>query len=687
MTTVQPRSREQAPDLLCAILVLDPASDDRQPARSDGRGVRTGARRDARPRRRVRRLVRRPAPRPTRRDDRQPRELHALHAAAPGGRVRHARAAPRRRAAADDVPARRAAPRPADGARRERAGPRPSRPTPAPSKSATSRPCSLSAPSRASCRSPVSPSTRSASRTSRTRSISETTSSVGSRPRWRPATATSAEARADVRVRRARATRASRRSPSSSDLVRDALRHYPELPRHRTRWVLVDAAPKILPEIPTRLGDYAAKQLARRGVEIRRRRRSSRSTAERGDALRRRSASRRSTLVWTAGVSAEPAPRATWACRSTSAAAVQVDATLRVEGHDSALGARRLRARAERGDTRASRIPRPPSTRCGRRAASPGTSSGEPPPYRYRTLGQVATLGRYKGVALVFGLPLRGFLGWFVTRTYHLYQLPLVSRKLRVVTDWTVALFFRRDIAELGMLGHPTGPAAMSERERASPCLRSIDGRSQPGRSVPFRFGTAYLRRELPRVWSRNYLVAEPDLDEATSSSLAAEAERILGEAGLAPPKGRGAATKRLARGSARRSRRSAGDVDCDVVMVASAGARSRSWSISSCEEVGTEELEPVWAEAHRSEAVRQARMRSGQLADATSGCSHGRPRHAVLRRPRRRRDRGYCDLYSRRQHGQIEAVLTLERFRNRGLARAIGLARPRSIAAGRATT
>jgi NADH dehydrogenase len=42
-----------------------------------------------------------------------------------------------------------------------------------------------------------------------------------------------------------------------------------------------------------------------------------------------------------------------------------------------------------------------------------------------------------------------------VTRTYHLFQLPLVSRKLRVVTDWTVALLFRRDIAELGTLGHP----------------------------------------------------------------------------------------------------------------------------------------------------------------------------------------------------------------------------------------
>ena len=52
---------------------------------------------------------------------------------------------------------------------------------------------------------------------------------------------------------------------------------------------------------------------------------------------------------------------------------------------------------------------------------------------------------------------IKGFLGWWVTRTYHLYQLPLFSRKLRVVTDWTVALLFRRDVVELGTLEHPRG--------------------------------------------------------------------------------------------------------------------------------------------------------------------------------------------------------------------------------------
>jgi NADH dehydrogenase FAD-containing subunit len=78
-----------------------------------------------------------------------------------------------------------------------------------------------------------------------------------------------------------------------------------------------------------------------------------------------------------------------------------------------------------------------------------------PKPYGYRMLGQVATLGRYKGIADVLGVRLRGFPGWFVTRSYHLYQLPLTQRRLRVVVDWTVALLFRRDVVELGMLGQP----------------------------------------------------------------------------------------------------------------------------------------------------------------------------------------------------------------------------------------
>jgi NADH:quinone reductase (non-electrogenic) len=237
-----------------------------------------------------------------------------------------------------------------------------------------------------------------------------------------------------------------------SDLVRDAMRYYPEFQRPRMRWVLVDAAPKILPEIPSRLGDYAAKQLAGRGVEIH----TSTTLDSVGPSTVALSGGLRiatHTLVWTAGVRPNPILREL-GLPTDEQGAVRVDPMLRVDGHDGlwALGDC-ARVPNERTPGR----PDPPTSQHALRQARRLVRNlrGDAKPYGYRTLGQVATLGRYKGIALVFGLPLRGFLGWFVTRTYHLYQLPLVSRKLRVVTDWTVALLFRRDIAELGSLAHP----------------------------------------------------------------------------------------------------------------------------------------------------------------------------------------------------------------------------------------
>jgi NADH:ubiquinone reductase (H+-translocating) len=237
-----------------------------------------------------------------------------------------------------------------------------------------------------------------------------------------------------------------------SDLVRDALRYYPRLRSVSQRWVLIDAAPKILPEIPSRLGEYAARQLGRRGIEIHV---STRLESADGRSVLLSDGTRiqTSTLVWTTGVRANPM-LAELGVPLDDRGRVLVDEQLRVQGHDGiwALGdcaAVPNLATPDRFDPPTSQH----ALRQARRLAR--NLTGEPRPYRYRMLGQVATLGRYKGIADVMGLRLRGFPGWFFTRTYHLYQLPLFSRKLRVVVDWTVALCFRRDIAELGALGHP----------------------------------------------------------------------------------------------------------------------------------------------------------------------------------------------------------------------------------------
>lgn len=239
-----------------------------------------------------------------------------------------------------------------------------------------------------------------------------------------------------------------------SDLVRDALRFYPRLRGVEHRWVLVDAAEKILPEIPMRLGDYAASELTKRGVDIR-----VRTTLEavEEEAVLLSNGERIEThaVVWTAGVKPHPLV-AELGLPLDERGHLRVDPFLRVEGRENVWA---LGDCARVPNLATPEHPDPPTCqhalRQARRLAK--NLEGKPRPYRYRMLGQVATLGRHKGIADVLGVRLRGFLGWFVTRTYHLYQLPLVTRKLRVVTDWTVALVFRRDIAELGMLGHPPG--------------------------------------------------------------------------------------------------------------------------------------------------------------------------------------------------------------------------------------
>jgi NADH dehydrogenase len=236
-----------------------------------------------------------------------------------------------------------------------------------------------------------------------------------------------------------------------SDLTEDALRYYPRLRSSRRRWLLVDAAPRILPDIPPPLGDYAAAELRRRAVEIHVETTLESVSADQavlGDGTRIST----NTVVWTAGVAPNPAVHE-WSLPLDEKGRVEVDELLRVRGHEHvwALGdcARVPNARSDRPD--------PPTCqhalRQARRLAR--NLTGPPEPYGYRMLGQVATLGRHKGIAEVLGLRLRGFLGWWVTRSYHLYQLPLAQRKFRVVVDWTVSLFFRRDTAELGRLGHP----------------------------------------------------------------------------------------------------------------------------------------------------------------------------------------------------------------------------------------
>ena len=113
---------------------------------------------------------------------------------------------------------------------------------------------------------------------------------------------------------------------------------------------------------------------------------------------------------------------------------------------------------------------------------------GATKPFVYKTLGTLAALGHFKGVGKVMKLKIYGLIAWWVWRTYYLLQMPRWERRLRIVLDWTIALFFRNDIVKLDLFGeaHPlhadqkqpsqNGPTRVEMINRTEPAGRCGSG-------------------------------------------------------------------------------------------------------------------------------------------------------------------------------------------------------------------
>jgi NADH dehydrogenase len=243
-----------------------------------------------------------------------------------------------------------------------------------------------------------------------------------------------------------------------TDLAQDAVRHYPSLEQTPQRWVLVDAGDRILGEVPAALGEYAAKHLGKRGVDIR-----VSTTLERVDehsvTLSDGDELETETLVWTAGVRPHPLVE-DLGLPLDERGRIVVDPSLRVVGRTNiwALGdCAGVPNAATPGQFD------PPTCqhalRQSRRLVK--NLTGDEKPYGYKMIGQGATLGRDKGIANLLGrVNFKGTVGAMFTRVYHLHQLPLFSRRLRVLADGLLSRCFGRDMADLGLLERSVGHKA-----------------------------------------------------------------------------------------------------------------------------------------------------------------------------------------------------------------------------------
>ncbi len=247
-----------------------------------------------------------------------------------------------------------------------------------------------------------------------------------------------------------------------NDFVRGAGRYYPMVRREEVHVVLVHLGGRILPEVSESLSAYALQKLRSRGVEVRLETRIEHCTPDRvhlstGEEIRSRS------LIWTAGIAPNPLVAAIHLPK-VPGGRIETTETLEIKGHP---GVWALGDCASILDPAAGR-PYPPTAqhaiRQGRRVAEniAAVIRGQTPqPFRYRPFGVLAGLGHHSAVAEILGFKFSGAVAWWLWRTVYLLKLPGLERKVRVALDWTLDLFFPRDIVYLRPLHFSHGSAAI----------------------------------------------------------------------------------------------------------------------------------------------------------------------------------------------------------------------------------
>ena len=240
-----------------------------------------------------------------------------------------------------------------------------------------------------------------------------------------------------------------------NDFARGMLADYPNLPSDELRIILVHSRDRILPELSASLANYALERMRARGVTFELNARVSAAgpgmvRLKRKEPKPEEFEIRTETLVWTAGAAPSPLLQEL-AIERDKRGAVVVENTLAVKGSAGvwALGDCAVVSDAKTGK------PCPPTAQFAIREACTlarnirAAIKGEPlKPFHFDSLGTLCVVGHHTACAEIKRFKFSGFFAWFLWRTLYLSKLPGLERKVRVVSDWTIELFFPRDIVQ-----------------------------------------------------------------------------------------------------------------------------------------------------------------------------------------------------------------------------------------------
>ena len=253
------------------------------------------------------------------------------------------------------------------------------------------------------------------------------------------------------------------------DLLLDARKNYPTIHKEDIKVIVLEALPMILPGFNEKLTKFAKQKMLDRGINIKLK---TAVTSFDGTEVTVKSLDeytrdpvdeskidviRTKTLIWTAGVT--PVNTIKRSMLKTDKGKVIVNDFLEVPEFSGvfAIGDCALFM-----DPQTNR-PFAPTAQLAEAQAKTAAhnlialiKNLEKKKFQFKSKGQMAIIGKRTGIATFFGMNISGFLAWLIWRNVYLSKIVLPDKKVRVFLDWTIDLFFDRDISRLKLVKRET---------------------------------------------------------------------------------------------------------------------------------------------------------------------------------------------------------------------------------------
>jgi NADH dehydrogenase len=234
-----------------------------------------------------------------------------------------------------------------------------------------------------------------------------------------------------------------------NDLARESLKDYPKVPPQDISTFLVEPGDRLLSELSSDLATFAQEKLQEHGVQVLLKTKIT-SAAQNYVELEAGNRIPTRTLIWAGGITPNPLV-GNLDCQRGHHGGIVVDECCAVPGHAGVWALGDCAEVPKRGSQGTHAPTAQNATREGELVARNIVAvlrGRKPEPFAFKTIGELALVGKHAGVAKIYGQHFSGFLAWAMWRAIYLSKMPGMGQRARILLDWILDFVFGRNIAE-----------------------------------------------------------------------------------------------------------------------------------------------------------------------------------------------------------------------------------------------